>query len=145
MLHTLGNVWLSSRAYPSVLWFNSVLNAPHISVLWLTSEVLTSTDCTAYISHLVAPWFIPAFMIAISLSNSQLSFWSSSAVLRCQDAWMDFANCTWFWQVLSGGFCAVCLLHWVGRVQGLGRWGWAAGWFGEVCCGLKTRNSAEAF
>lgn len=121
MLHTLGNVWLSSRAYPSVLWFNSVLNAPHVSVLWLTSEVLTSTDCTAYVSHLVAPWFIPAFMIAISLSNSQLSFWSSSAVLHCQDAWMDFANCTWFWQVLSGGFCAVCLLSALGW-EGSGAW-----------------------
>lgn len=34
---------------------------------------------------------------------------------------MDFANCTWFWQVLSGGFCAVCLLSALGW-EGSGAW-----------------------
>lgn len=34
---------------------------------------------------------------------------------------MDFANCTWFWQVLPGGFCAVCLLSALGW-EGSGAW-----------------------
>lgn len=118
MCCTLGNAWLSSRAYPSLRGFNSASDAPCACL-----RCPRSTGCAA---HLLSGY---------------------SPVYPSHNCLLQFApgprGCVLLMARGCGRCCLGGLCHWV---SGWGlRDGAGSCLVGGVCCGTRTGTSAEHF
>lgn len=123
MCRTLGNAWLCSRAYPSVLGFNSASDAPCAAYSRLPRMSSQHWLCSTH-----PTWFLPAIFLA-----------QFPPAVHTWATWMRFADHTWLWQVLLGG----CAIGCQGGGSGAQGWGWEP-LVGGVCCGARIGTSAEA-